>query len=285
MAEEREVIKVTQDCGVTKVVMREGTGEQPKDGDRVAVQYEGKLRSNGVRFDSSKNQEKPFEFTIGLGRVIRGWEIGVKSMKVGELSVFTITSEYGYGVQGKQPNIPPDATLVFEIELLEILKGPTKQEKAIAKATEECEQGIVAFREGRLEDALNSFCQGRLTLMFEGKDDSDPGYFAPEYGDIKLRLNRNLAVAYAKKGDYQQSHQYACEVLDFMPRDAKCLMKKLEAEIHMEKLEEARKTLDKALGVTHNDPAFGPLKRKVEEMEKAERTRQMETFKKMTQKK
>ena len=70
-----------------------------------------------------------------------------------------------------------------------------------------------------------------------------------------------------------------------MPRDAKCLMKKLEAEIQMEKLEEARKTLDKALGVTHNDPAFGPLRRKLEEMEKAERTRQMETFKMMTKKK
>lgn len=277
--EEKKPIWLTEDGGVTKVVIREGTGAQPKEGDRVQVQYEGKLRQNGVRFDSSKNNDKPFEFTVGL-RVIRGWNVAVSSMKVGELSVFTISSEYGYGAQGKQPNVPADATLVFEIELLAIVEGPTKQERAIAKARDECEQGIVAFREGRLEDALNLFCQGRLTLMFEGKDDSDPSYFAPEYGEIKIRLNRNLAVAYAKKEDWAQCLQYANEVLDFVPHDVKCLMKRLDAEVHMGRLEEARKTLNKALAVSHNDPAFGPLRRKVEEMEKEERLRQIETWKK-----
>jgi hypothetical protein len=277
-------IPLTEDGLVSKVIIRPGTGPQPKEGDRVAVIYEGKLRSNGLRFDSSKNAEKPFEFTIGQ-RVIRGWSIGVATMQVGELATFTIAPEYGYGNQGKQPNVPPDATLVFEIELLEILVGPSKQQKAIAKAQDECEQGIVAFREGRLDDAINLFCQGRLTLMFEGKDESDPTYYSQEYADVKLRLSRNLAVAHAKNNDFNQSLTYAKQVLDFIPNDGKALAKKLEAEIRLEMLADARKTLDKANGVTHNDPALVPLRKELEELEKADRIRMNETFKMMTKKK
>jgi tetratricopeptide (TPR) repeat protein len=276
-------IPLTKDGLVSKIIITPGTGPQPKEGDRVAVSYEGKLRSNGVRFDSSKNSEKPFEFTIGQ-RVITGWSIGVATMQVGELSVFTIAPEYGYGNQGKPPSVPPDATLVFEIELLEILIGPSKQQQAIAKAMDECEQGIVAFREGRLSDAINLFSQGRLTLMFEGKDESDPSYFPQDYADIKLRLNRNLAVAHAKNNDFNQSLTYAKQVLDFLPNDAKGLAKKLEAEIRLGLLGDARKTLDKALGVTHNDPALVPLKKELEELEKADRIRMNETFKMMTKK-
>ncbi|OHT12638.1 peptidyl-prolyl cis-trans isomerase, FKBP-type family protein [Tritrichomonas foetus] len=205
-------------------------------------------------------------------------------MHVGEISIFHIDSKYAYGKLGKQPDIPADEDLIFEIELLDILVGPTKQEKAVQKAREECERGIVAFREGRLDDALNDFCQGRLTLMFEGKDDSDPSYFSQEYADIKIRLNRNLAVAYARKEDYTQSLQYANEVLEFVPNDTKCLLKKCEALVHLERLVEARQTLSRALGVSHNDPVFRPVREKLEALEKEERIRQNETFKKMTKK-
>jgi peptidylprolyl isomerase len=276
-------IALTPDGELTKTIIREGTGEQPKDGERVAVHYEGKLDKNGQRFDTSKHRETPFEFTVGQ-RVISGWSLGIVTMKVGELSVFKIGPKYGYGNRGKEPEVPPDATLIFEIELIGIIPGPTKQERAIAKAKDECEQGNVAFKEGRLEDALNCYCQGRLTLMFDGKDDSDPSYYAPEYGEVKIRLNRNLAIAYARKEDYQQSLQYANEVLDFEPRDIRCLAKRLDAEMHLGRLAEARATLDKALGISHNDPAFTGLRARLEALEKEERLRQNETFRKMTTK-
>jgi peptidylprolyl isomerase len=278
-----EPIRITEDGLLTKVIIREGTGEQPTSGQRVAVQYEGKLSSNGVRFDSSKNREAPFEFTVGL-RVIEGWSLGVVTMKVGELSVFTIDAKYGYGNRGKQPDVPPDATLIFEIELLAIIPGPTKQERAVAKARDECEQGNVAFREGRLQDALNCYCQGRLTLMFDGKDDSDPSYFSPEYGDVKIRLNRNLAVAYSRANDWKQSLQYAEEVLQFVPNDPKCLAKKIDAHIHQGQLGDARAALTKALGVTHSDPAFNGLRIQLEALEKEERLRENETFRRMVKK-
>lgn len=274
------IVDLTGDGKVVKEILREGTGEQPKDGDRVAVHYEGRIRSTNHKFDSSRASGKPFEFTIGL-RVIEGWNIGVKSMHVGELSLFRIDSKYAYGKLGKQPDIQPDEDLIFEIELLEIKVGPTKQQMAVEKARGECERGNIAFREGRLDDALNDYCQGRLTLMFEGKDESDPSYFSQDYADVKLRLNRNLAVAYAKKGDPKQSLQYANEVLDFLPNDPKALLKKCEALINLEKLADARKTLTYALGVTHNDPAFKLVRERLEKLEKEERVRENQTFKKM----
>ncbi|KAH0791617.1 peptidylprolyl isomerase [Histomonas meleagridis] len=276
-------IPLTDDGLLTKKILKEGTGPQPKDGDRVRVHYEGRLNSNNKKFESTRATEKPFEFTIGQ-RVITGWSIGVKSMKVGEISLFRVDPKYGYGNLGKQPDIPPDATLIFEIELLEILVGPTKQELAVAKATDECEQGNVAFREGRLEDAINLYSQGRLTLLFEGKDDSDPSYFSDAYAQIKLRLNRNLSVSYAKSGDYEQSLHYAQEVLDFVPNDLKMLVRKIDAEIHLHKIVDARQTLTKAMGYSHNDPALRTFREQIEKLEKEDRIRRDQTFKMMTKK-
>lgn len=113
-------IKVTEDGKVTKDIITEGTGEQPKVGDRVKVHYTGTL-SDGKKFDSSLDRNEPFVFTIGQG-VIEGWSKGVATMKVGEKSRFVIDPDYGYGSQGAGENIPGGATLIFEIELLEILK-------------------------------------------------------------------------------------------------------------------------------------------------------------------
>jgi FKBP-type peptidyl-prolyl cis-trans isomerase len=95
-----------------------GTGEEVKTGDVVSVHYEGQLQ-NGQEFDSSKKRGEPFEFTVGAGRVIQGWEEGVVGMKVGGERVLVIPPEKAYGEAGIGP-IPGNATLVFSIELLEI---------------------------------------------------------------------------------------------------------------------------------------------------------------------
>jgi regulator of sirC expression with transglutaminase-like and TPR domain len=101
---------------------------------------------------------------------------------------------------------------------------------------------------------------------------------------VKHRLNRNLAVAYAKSGDFVQSLQYAEEVLSFLPNDIKCLAKKADAQMNLGRIAEARATLTKALGLSHNDPAFNALRTKLETLEKEQRLRENETFRKMTKK-
>ena len=107
----------TQDTKID--TLKVGAGKEAQAGSRVAVHYVGTL-TDGKKFDSSRDRGKPFTFTLGAGEVIKGWDVGVAGMKVGELRKLTIPSEMGYGRRGSPPAIPPDATLVFEVELIEI---------------------------------------------------------------------------------------------------------------------------------------------------------------------
>mmetsp|Transcript_4569 Transcript_4569/g.5599 ORF Transcript_4569/g.5599 Transcript_4569/m.5599 type:complete len:108 (+) Transcript_4569:96-419(+) len=105
--------------GVTKDIIKEGTGSTPSPGDRCTVHYTGTLTDGSV-FDSSFKRNKPFQFTVGVGQVIQGWDEGVMTMKVGEKCKLNITSDYGYGPRGAGGVIPPNADLIFEVELLGI---------------------------------------------------------------------------------------------------------------------------------------------------------------------
>lgn len=96
-----------------------GSGPPVKSGDKVKVHYTGTLL-DGTKFDSSLDRGDPFEFTVGAGSVIKGWDEGVVGMKKGGKRKLTIPSDKAYGKRGSPPKIPPDAPLVFEIELLEI---------------------------------------------------------------------------------------------------------------------------------------------------------------------
>jgi FKBP-type peptidyl-prolyl cis-trans isomerase len=109
---------LTKDRGVIKKIIKTGNSINIKDGYTVKVHYEGKLES-GTVFDSSYERNEPYIFIVGEGKVIKGWEIGIKSMRVGEKAQLEIMPSYGYKKKGIPPIIPPDAKLFFEIELLE----------------------------------------------------------------------------------------------------------------------------------------------------------------------
>jgi FKBP-type peptidyl-prolyl cis-trans isomerase FkpA len=98
-----------------------GTGAEAKAGQHVKVHYTGWLYNDGVKgakFDSSKDRNDPFDFGLGAGMVIRGWDEGVQGMKVGGTRLLVIPPELGYGARGAGGVIPPNATLIFEVELL-----------------------------------------------------------------------------------------------------------------------------------------------------------------------
>lgn len=97
--------------------IQEGDGETPKAGQTVVVHYIGTL-TNGTKFDSSRDKGRPFKFKLGAGQVIKGWDEGVKKMRVGQRAKLTCSPDYGYGGRGVSGVIPPNAVLVFDVELL-----------------------------------------------------------------------------------------------------------------------------------------------------------------------
>jgi FKBP-type peptidyl-prolyl cis-trans isomerase FkpA len=100
-----------------------GSGDEAKAGDQVSVHYTGWLYEDGVagrKFDSSRDRGQPFEFPLAAGHVIRGWDEGVQGMRVGGSRRLVIPAELGYGARGAGGVIPPNATLLFEVELLAV---------------------------------------------------------------------------------------------------------------------------------------------------------------------
>lgn len=117
VAEDEEV--VTTDSGLQYVELVPGTGATPNKGQTVTVHYTGTL-TNGKVFDSSRDRGRPFSFRIGVGQVIKGWDEGVGSMQVGGRRKLIIPADLAYGSRGAGGVIPPNATLIFDVELLKI---------------------------------------------------------------------------------------------------------------------------------------------------------------------
>jgi FKBP-type peptidyl-prolyl cis-trans isomerase FkpA len=111
--------EITTASGLKYEDLKEGTGPAAVAGQTVSVHYTGWL-TDGKKFDSSKDRNEPFPFPLGAGRVIKGWDEGVAGMKVGGKRKLTIPPGLGYGPRGAGGVIPPNATLVFEVELLKI---------------------------------------------------------------------------------------------------------------------------------------------------------------------
>ncbi|XP_005742537.1 peptidyl-prolyl cis-trans isomerase FKBP1A-like [Pundamilia nyererei] len=104
--------------GVDVETLRPGDGKNfPKKGSTVSVHYVGTL-TNGKKFDSSRDRGSPFQFKLGAGEVIRGWDEGVAQMSLGQVAKLTCSPDYAYGSRGYPPMIPANSTLIFEVELL-----------------------------------------------------------------------------------------------------------------------------------------------------------------------
>lgn len=145
-----EDITANKDGGLLKEIIRQGSGDEtPLAGDTVFVHYTGTLL-DGTKFDSSRDRNEKFSFEVGKGSVIKGWDQGIPTMKRGELARFTIRADYGYGPAGSPPTIPPNATLIFEVELFDFHGEDIsdKKDKSIIKRVITPGSGYTSPNEG-----------------------------------------------------------------------------------------------------------------------------------------
>jgi len=119
MTEKNTEETISTPSGLKYVDLKVGDGAEPKTGQTVVVHYTGTLE-DGTKFDSSRDRSSPFQFKLGVGQVIKGWDEGVASMKVGGRRKLIIPADLGYGSRGAGGVIPPNATLIFDVELLKI---------------------------------------------------------------------------------------------------------------------------------------------------------------------
>ncbi|XP_061678000.1 peptidyl-prolyl cis-trans isomerase FKBP4 [Syngnathoides biaculeatus] len=198
---EGEDITPKKDGGVLKLVKREGTGaEFPMTGDKVFVHYVGTLL-DGTPFDSSREGGEKFSFELGKGQVIKAWDIGVATMKEGELCQFICKPEYAYGSAGSPPKIPPNATLVFEVELFDFRGEDLTEDEdgGIIRRIITRGQGYAKPNEGAsVEVSVEGSCEGRVfderELKFEVGDGDSHGLpagvekaiMAMEQGEVSL---------------------------------------------------------------------------------------------------
>ena len=110
---------ITTPSGLTYLITKKGTGRQPKNGETIVVHYTGML-TNGVKFDSSRDNGAPFEFRLGVGQVIKGWDEGFSNLKIGDHAILVIPANLAYGSKGAGAVIPPDATLIFIVEVVDV---------------------------------------------------------------------------------------------------------------------------------------------------------------------
>ena len=145
-------------------VIAEGDGETAKNGMQVSVHYQGRL-TDGTIFDDSQKRGTPFSFTLGSGQVIPGWEQGIAGMKIGEKRVLTIPPELGYGAAGAGGVIPPNAILVFDVELIAVTIPPKLADATPADLKVAQQKGVVVIDIRRAEEwAETGIIEGAHTI-------------------------------------------------------------------------------------------------------------------------
>ncbi|XP_015513826.1 FK506-binding protein 59 isoform X1 [Neodiprion pinetum] len=191
-------ISPKKDGGVLKEIIKEGIGEEtPAAGCKVKVHYTGTLM-DGTKFDSSKDRNEPFEFDLGKKSVIKAWDIGVATMKRGEVAILTCAPDYAYRAAGSPPTIPPNATLKFEIEMID-WKGADlspEQDNSIEKFQIVTGSGYITPNEGALVDV-------HLVGSYDGKvfEEKDVQFNLGEGEDVGIIDGVEIALRTFKMGE------------------------------------------------------------------------------------
>ena len=165
-------------------INQNGSGDSAETGMSVSVHYTGKLE-DGTVFDSSIPRGQPFTFTLGAGQVIKGWDLGVEGMKLGEKRSLVIPPHLGYGIRGAGATIPPNATLIFDIELLEVTMPITLRDLSPNDFIDAQEKGGIVIDIRREEEWKETgILQGSNTITAFTKDGNIHPDFPKKFFDL-----------------------------------------------------------------------------------------------------
>ncbi|KAF9158505.1 cytochrome P450 monooxygenase 9 [Actinomortierella ambigua] len=257
-----------------KKILQEGTGESPVPKSTVDVHYVGTLWPSGDKFDSSRDRGSVFSFPLG---VIKGWDEGVKTMKVGELAELICAPDYAYGERG-QGTIPANATLKFEVELLDFHEPVDTPAAKMALAQKKKEEGNIAFKAGDNAKAELAYNNGFEALRIL----SD---FSPELEEearaLKGTLLSNSAAAQLKMQEYTKAIDSCQKALDFQKNNAKLLYRLAQGYLGIGEFDQARQVVKRGQEVAPEDASFKNLLNTIAVKEAAFRKKEKETYQKM----
>jgi len=269
-SEDGEWLDVSGDGGIMKKILEaapEGAEGPPPSGYKVRAHYTGTLESDGSKFDSSRDRNREFEFTIGEGQVIPGWDQGFATMKVGEKAILKCTSDYAYGDRGSPPKIPPGATLLFDVELLgfeevQKEKWQMSEEEKIEKAKELKDKGTEQFKEKSWALAAAKYDDASTYVEDMVDVDNPPEEAIPLY----ISCCGNAAQMYMNLSDWSSGIACASKVLVKEPENVKGLYRRGTCRLRLGLLDEAKVDLMAAFKL---DPENKPVKTELAKLKKA----------------
>ena len=272
-----EIVNCCEDQGVVKEILDQGTGEEtPQDGNEVDVTYIGTLLS-GEEFDKNIDQDEPFQFFINSDEIIKGWSIGVRTMKKGERSMFTIKPEYAYGEKGSPPSIPPNSTLRFEIKLLDFREREKSKwdftpEERIQKAKEFKEEGAKLFKSGDQDGALKEWEKSLDYVEFVKE---------PEAQSLEVVLRNNIALLYTQRKNFQSAIAQAKKALEVDPKNTKSFFRLSNALNEIGEHKEAYETAKLGIEVDPHNQDLRHLYKKSFDSFRSSQQKEKELYQKM----
>lgn len=256
-------VKLDEDGSIVKFILKEGNDEVfPEEGDEVVTHYTGYLEADGSIFDSSRQRNQHFDFVLGQGKVIKGWDVGFASMKAGEEAVLTLKADAAYGATGSPPTIPPNATLIFHVELISF--GPKKKEKWDMSTAERIEEASASKLEGnelfkakKYTESYKKYEEGLDFVNFltdATEDEQKVG------NTLKLSLQLNAAQAAIRNTEFADAIKMCGEALKLEVENVKALYRRGVAHSSAGNFREAKNDLMKGLGL---EPTNGAIKKEL----------------------
>ncbi|KAI1319156.1 cytochrome P450 monooxygenase 9 [Mortierella claussenii] len=261
-----------------KKILREGSGDSPTPKSNVSVHYVGTLFTNGDKFDSSRDRNSPFNFKLGVGQVIKGWDEGVRTMKIGELAELVCAPEYAYGAQGSPPKIPGDSTLKFEVELLGFQESADNPTAKLALAKKKKDQGNEAFKAGNNSSAAQAYKEGADLLRDMGDASQEQ---LEESTPLRVALLANLAAAYLKLSENGKAAEACLQALGTQPDHVKVTYRLAQAYLGLSEFEDAKRIAQRGLEIAPGDATFTSLLTAINSKQQAFKKKEKAAYSKM----